>query len=126
MDASGVVEAFVAAWNRMDFDAVIDALSEDVIYHNIPMQPLHGRDAVQSYLKKAWRFDSVDWRLLNIAADGSVVLTERVDNFVIEGQPVSLPVMGAFEVADGRITAWRDYFDLAGYRAQLQAAGDSL
>ncbi len=126
MDARAVVEAFVAAWSRMDFDAVIGALSEDVIYHNIPMQPLHGRDAVRSYLKKAWRFDSVDWRLLNIAADGSVVLTERVDNFVIGGRPVSLPVMGAFEVADGRITAWRDYFDLASYRAQLQVASESL
>ena len=125
MDARGVVEAFVAAWNRMDFDAVIDTLSEDVVYHNIPMQPLHGRDAVQSYLEKAWRFDSVDWQLLNIAADGSVVLTERIDDFVIDGQPVSLPVMGAFEVADGRITAWRDYFDLASYRTQLQAVGDS-
>ena len=25
---------------------------------------------------------------------------------------VSLPVMGTFEVHDGKITAWRDYFDL--------------
>lgn len=106
----------------MDFDAIVDALGEDVVYHNIPMQALRGRDAVRAYLRDAWRFEAVDWRMLNIATDGNKVLTERVDNFVINGHTVSLPVMGTFEVVDGRITAWRDYFDLASYRRQLQAA----
>ena len=117
-----VVRAFVAAWNRMDFEAVVAALDAHVHYHNLPMEPIDGREAVRAYLEKAWRFDEVDWQLINIAADGEAVLTERVDNFVINGRPVSLPVMGTFEVRDGRIVAWRDYFDLADYRAQLEAA----
>ncbi len=122
MNAKAIIESFVETWNRMDFEAIIDALDENVVYHNIPMQALHGRDAVRTYLQGAWRFESVDWRLENIAADGAVVLTERVDNFVINGREVSLPVMGTFEIRNGKIAAWRDYFDLASYRAQLAAA----
>ena len=106
----------------MDFEAIVAALDERVLYHNIPLEPIDGREAVRAYLEKAWRFDAVDWQLTNIAADGDIVLTERVDNFVINGKPVSLPVMGTFEIHEGRIVAWRDYFDLAGYRAQLDAA----
>lgn len=118
-----VVESFVASWNRMDLDGIVAALCEDVSYHNVPLSPIHGRDAVEEYLRGAWRFESVDWQLLHIATSGNVVLTERVDNFTINGCRVSLPVMGVFEVEGGRIAAWRDYFDLADYRAQLAAAG---
>ena len=108
----------------MDFDAIVDALAEDVVYHNMPMQPISGRAAVRDYLRGAWRFESVDWLMPNIAVNGHVVLTERVDNFVINGHPVSLPVMGAFEIAGGKIAAWRDYFDLGSYREQLAQAAD--
>ena len=123
-NAQAVVEQFIDAWNRMDFDAIIDVLDEDVFYHNIPMAPVRGRKAVRDYLKGAWRFDSVEWQTINIASDGNIVLTERADNFVINGTDVSLPVMGAFEVVDGRIKAWRDYFDLAGYKRQLETAAE--
>lgn len=124
MNPPAVVESFVEAWNRMDFDAIVDAFDENVIYHNIPMDPVHGREAVRAYLRKAWRFESVDWQMINIASDGSIVLTERLDNFVINGHGVSLPIMGVFEVVEGKITVWRDYFDLASYKAQLKAAAD--
>lgn len=31
--------------------------------------------------------------------------------------------MGAFEVHDGRITAWRDYFDMKQFQDQLALGG---
>jgi len=124
MNARAVVESFVEAWNRMDFDAIIDSLDENVFYHNIPMEPVKGREAVRAYLRGAWRFESVDWQMINIVSDGNIVLTERIDDFVINGHKVSLPVMGVFEVVGSKITVWRDYFDLAGYKAQLQAAAE--
>jgi limonene-1,2-epoxide hydrolase len=53
---------------------------------------------------------------LAVAECGSTVLTERIDHIIDAGGTLmhSVRVMGAFEVADGRITAWRDYFDTAG------------
>ena len=58
-------------------------------------------------------------RMRNIAARDGVVLTERVD--VLTGRFVHLEiwVCGTFEVKAGRITLWRDYFDLASATTQL-------
>jgi len=114
-----VVEAFVAAWNRMDLDGVLGLLHEEIVYHNVPLEPLHGKAAVSDYLRSRWIFEEIDWEVPNIAVTGNTVLTERVDRFVLDGRAVALPVMGAFEIRDERIVAWRDYFDLAGWRAQL-------
>ena len=63
---------------------------------------------------------SVDWEVLNIAENGNTVLTERVDNFVLEdGKKLSLPVMGTMIIEDGKIKVWRDYFDLASFTSQM-------
>ena len=114
-----VVEAFVGAWNRMDLEGMLGWLHEDIVYHNVPVEPLQGKAAVSEYLRSRWIFEAIDWEMPNIAACGDTVLTERVDRFVLDGRPVALPVMGAFGIRDERIIAWRDYFDLAGWRAQL-------
>jgi limonene-1,2-epoxide hydrolase len=49
------------------------------------------------------------------------VLTERTDHFTMKGKTAPLPVMGAFHVVDGKITAWRDYFDMAQVTAMFEA-----
>ena len=119
-DPGLVVSEFVAAWNRMDFDAVVGALAENVHYHNVPMEPVLGRVAVTEYLRGAWRFDECQWTTHHQAVAGSTVLTEREDAFRFGSHWVRLPVMGVFEIdADGLIGRWRDYFDLASYQAQL-------
>ncbi|MBL8268596.1 limonene-1,2-epoxide hydrolase family protein [Steroidobacter sp.] len=117
--ALAVVHDFVAAWNSNDMSRVLALMDEDVFYHNIPVAPLVGRRAVSDYLGSKGGFDWINWQLLNIAVDGHKVLTERVDDFSIGGVAVSLPIMGTFEVHDGKIKAWRDYFDMDGYRRQL-------
>ena len=63
-------------------------------------------------------FEGGDWEIKNIAASGDVVLTERVDKF-IGAKSISLQVMGVFEIKDGKIAAWRDYFDLAEWTKQM-------
>lgn len=121
MTHTETVEAFIDAWNRMDWDAVIAALDEDVVYHNIPMEPLRGRAAAEQFIR-GMQPREVDWKMLSMAEQGKKVLTERVDNFVMaNGKSVSLPVMGVFEVEGGKITAWRDYFDLATFTSQMGA-----
>lgn len=121
MSPSDVVRSFVAAWNANDLDRVAAHLHEDVIYHNVPVEPIHGRAAVQAYLTGKGGFDWVDWKLLALAESGNKVLTERIDDFSLGGVAVSLPLMGIFEIEDGRIRAWRDYFDMAMYRRHLEA-----
>ena len=117
--ALALVRAFCAAWDRLDLDAALGMLADDIHYHNIPMPALDGIAAVEGYLRQAAAFDSATWE---IVAMGATVLTERIDRFVMNGQPIALPVMGTCEVRGGKIAAWRDYFDFADYQRQLGAA----
>ena len=114
------VLAYIDAWNRMDWAAVEEALADDVLYHNIPMEKIEGKAAAMGFIT-GMQAEAVNWEVIAIAenADG-IVLTERVDNFdMAGGKSVSLPVMGTFEFTDGKISAWRDYFDLATFANQM-------
>lgn len=122
MTPQEVVERFIDAWNRMAWGRITEMVSEDCIYHNIPMQPVVGPDGVRSVIENLGDVKGMDWEVLHIAVNGNVVLTERVDRFALaSGAHIELPVMGTFEVDGDKITAWRDYFDLAQYTAQMQA-----
>ncbi len=97
MTPTEIVEAFIEGWNQMDWDTVVDLLAEDVIYHNIPMEKLEGKAAAEAVIR-GMQAVAVDWITLNIAANGSVVLTERLGNFKtrVAGKAVSTcPVPGA-------------------------------
>ena len=119
MTNSEIVEAFIAAWNRDDTEGALSFLTDDVFYHNIPMEPLEGIEAVRGFFANVGTITDTDWQMLNIAENGDVVLTERLDNFVLNGSQVSLPVMGTFILDGGKIKVWRDYFDLAMFTAPI-------
>ena len=44
-----------------------------------------------------------------------------MDAFFTPAVTIELPVMGTFEIVDGKIAAWRDYFDLNQFMSQLPA-----
>ena len=118
---AAVVQQLIDAFNAADMDRIMNHFADDAIYHNIPVAPVSGREAiravVQGYMCMASR---VDWQVRNMAVTNTgVVLTERVDRFLINGKWVELPVMGTFEIAGGKVTAWRDYFDMQQFQTQL-------
>ena len=119
MSNTQIVLDFIDAWNRMDWDAIVGALAEDVVYHNIPMEEINGREAAAAFIN-GMQPEAIHWEMISIAENGNKVLTERVDNFDLPGgKKISLPVMGTFEIEDGSIKAWRDYFDLATFTSQM-------
>ncbi len=119
MSNTQIVLDFIDAWNRMDWDAIVGALAEDVVYHNIPMEEINGREAAAAFIK-GMQPEAIHWEMISIAENGNKVLTERVDKFDLPGgKKISLPVMGTFEIEDGSIKAWRDYFDLATFTSQM-------
>jgi limonene-1,2-epoxide hydrolase len=116
------VTRFCEAWSKLDLDEIVGFLSDDAVYHNIPLDPVTGREAIRATIAGFTAgVDRVEFEILNTAVDGNVVLNERIDRFVSPERTIELPVMGTFEVADGRITAWRDYFDLNQFMTQLTA-----
>ena len=59
-------------------------------------------------------FDGIDFQVHRQVSDGNLVMNERTDVMRRkDGEPISLPVTGVFEVEDGKIAAWRDNFDMA-------------
>jgi limonene-1,2-epoxide hydrolase len=64
--------------------------------------------------------EALEFEVHHLASDGSTVLTERTDTFTIKGKTTPLPVMGAFHVSEGKITAWRDYFDMGQVSAMIE------
>ncbi len=117
-----VVRAFCAAWPDGDLDVIMAFFTADAVYHNMPVEPVTGLDAIRATIESfTTGADRIEYRIHNIAAEGPVVLTERTDVFFLPGATIEAPVMGAFEVRDGKIAAWRDYFDMQQFFSQMPA-----
>lgn len=107
------VQAFTAAIAKKDFATAIQYIAEDCEYENVPMSKVTGPEGVRSVLEPFLAPTSENEFVVRRAvADGPVVFIERVDRHHIDTGWVELPVAGVFEVHDGKITAWTDYFDL--------------
>ncbi|UVO51036.1 nuclear transport factor 2 family protein [Sphingomonas sp. SUN019] len=127
IDPARIVENLVAAFNRRDRAAVYAALHDDILCVGIPLPPAHGKAAATVLLDPFFDAEEIDWRIVAIAASGPIVLTERIDRFRFAGRDwTEVRAAGVFHIAnDGRIIAWRDYFDMAELVAALppSAAG---
>jgi limonene-1,2-epoxide hydrolase len=123
-ERTAVVRRFVESFRTRDLDRIMLFFTDDCVYHNIPMDPVTGTSAIRAVLQGFMGMSTaVEFELLQIAEnEAGVVLNERVDKFEIGGKWVAIPVMGAFELRDGKISAWRDYFDLAQFTKQLPGA----
>ena len=119
--AEQVVRDFCAAASRRDPQELRGFFSDDIVYHNIPMEPAVGIDATMAVIGMfIGMCEALEFEVHHLASDGSTVLTERTDIFTMKGKAAPLPVMGAFHVVDGKITAWRDYFDMAHVTAMFE------
>jgi limonene-1,2-epoxide hydrolase len=113
--AADLVIEFSRRWSRPDPQELAEYFTEDAVYHNIPMQAVQGREAIKETIAGFLAaFHGIDFQIHRQVSSDSVVMNERTD--VIrrrDGGEITLPVMGMFEVVDGQIAVWRDYFDLA-------------
>lgn len=118
-DPRDVVEQFMAAMARLDYDAAMAFVSTDVEYTNMPdpSTTMRGPDGIRAALEPFFAPTITnEWVITNVAVNGPVVMMERLDRHRLPGGWAELPVVGVFEVHDGKITRWRDYFDLATIR----------
>ena len=115
-DPVEVVREFCALMERRNPDALRPLLADDAVYQNVGMPAFTGVDAIVENLGAQFSMfpDAYAFEIVNIANDGSVVLTERLDYIQTpDGAKPAIPVMGTFVIGDdGKITRWTDYFDL--------------
>jgi limonene-1,2-epoxide hydrolase len=113
-----LVRRFIGAWERRDTEFIVGCFIDDGVYHATPLDPIVGKDAIREFVKSFEGRPPGRLEIRNQVSSESVVLQERTDYLTMNGNPVVLPIMGTFEIAlDGRIIAWREYFDLGPVRA---------
>jgi limonene-1,2-epoxide hydrolase len=124
-DAIDLIRRFCGEFAKgANVDEIVEYFTDDAVYHNMPVDPAVGHEAIRAVFSMfTTGVERIEFKVLNMVGDGDVVLTERVDVFVLPNVTIELPVMGTFEVRDGKIAKWRDYFDLNQYMSQLAAAG---
>ncbi len=115
-----LVTDFCQSWTRKNVDEILSYLTDDCFYHNIPMEPCVGKAAIRQFIEPFMKdADTVNFEIKHTTSAGNAVMNERVDRFVMGPKKIELPVVGVFEVSGGKISAWRDYFDLATFTKQM-------
>ncbi|MGA7051112.1 MAG: limonene-1,2-epoxide hydrolase [Mycobacterium sp.] len=106
------VEVFLNALQDVDYETADACLDDDLVYENVGLPTIHGRSrAMKLFRRMDGRKTAFEVKIHRIAADGAAVLTERSDALIIGPLRLQFWVCGVFEVHNGRITLWRDYFD---------------
>jgi limonene-1,2-epoxide hydrolase len=112
-----VVREFCALMERRNPEALRPLLADDAVYQNVGMPAFTGAEAIVDNMGAQFSMfpDAYAFEIVNIASDGPVVLTERLDYIQApDGTKPGVPVMGTFVVDDdGKIARWTDYFDLS-------------
>jgi len=117
-DPETIVREFCASWLERSVEKLLDYFTDDAVYHNMPMEPVTGKDGIREVLNLFVPAEDLEAEIVHLATRGPVVFTERVDRMTMGGKKVVLPCAGVFEIRDGKIAAWRDYFDLATWQRQ--------
>jgi len=112
VDKAHVVEVLLSSLQAQDADGAAAVLDENLVYQNVGVPTIHGRArAVKLFRAMEGRL-GFEVKIHRIAVNGSSVLTERTDVLQFGRLRLQFWVCGVFEVSGGRITLWRDYFDM--------------
>jgi limonene-1,2-epoxide hydrolase len=112
-----VVRRFCALMEGRDAEALRPMIADNAVYQNVGMPASNGVNAIVENMAAQFAMfpDAYAYEIVNMASDGPVVLTERLDYIQApDGSKPAVPVMGTFVVGDnGKITRWTDYFDVS-------------
>jgi limonene-1,2-epoxide hydrolase len=82
----------------------------------MPTQPVQGKEQLKQFIGSfISNWTKTNWDTLNIIGKGDVVIAERLDRTEVGDIKVDLPCCGVFEMEEGKIKVWRDYFDMGTY-----------
>jgi limonene-1,2-epoxide hydrolase len=114
VSAETVVNEFMARITALDFDGAFELVTPDVEYDNVPIGKVEGPDGIRGVFAQldAMGVDGMEWVIHRQVASDTLVLNERTDKFHASGKWAEVAVAGVFEVHNGKITLWRDYFDM--------------
>jgi steroid delta-isomerase-like uncharacterized protein len=125
--------AYFTALSDGDVDGALALVAEGSDFRS-PMGRMPGRDAIRGFLAGFdTAFPNAHFDLEHVVEAGGRVAVEGVyqgthegplglpdgNSLPATGRRVHAPFVTMFDIADGRITSHRPYWDLAGFMAQL-------
>lgn len=119
---SAIVTDFLATWSSKDVDRIMQFFTEDAVYTNIPIDPPNeGVDAIRATIEGFVGMATEIEFITHHQAENTngVVMNERTDRFLVNDKWTEIRVMGIFELRDGKLCGWRDYFDMQQFSAQM-------
>ncbi len=111
VDNTDIVKTFLEALQDQDFDTFESLMSDDVVYQNVGLPTIRGGRRVGKLMRRMEGKASFEVKFHRNVANGATVLNERTDAIVLGPLRLQFWVCGVFEIHEGRITLWRDYFD---------------
>ena len=105
-----LVTRFCESFATRDIEKITAFLSPDLVYRITDTAPAaKGAEAfarIRAYVEGS---TSIEFKILDSWARGSVVANERVDTFIRPEGKVSYHLTGVFVVKDGKVVEWADY-----------------
>lgn len=112
MSPAETVKRFLDIMMEKDYDKGLALVAPDAEYDNVPIGKVAGPEGIRAVLEPFFGPTITnEYKVIREVTDGATVILERLDRHLLESGWVELPVMGIFEVKDGKIALWRDYFD---------------
>jgi len=113
----------MASMEKMDYDSALKYVSSECASTNGPLGTVNGPAGVRAMLEPffSMMLENV-FVVLRETAAGPIVFLERLERHRLPTGWIELPVTGVFEVHNGQISIWNEYFDAATIQKQLPAA----
>lgn len=119
MSAKAMIERFLHAYFHGDTATVLDSVTDDFEWINValPLATIKGREVLAAKLALPdlglpLPLEGASHTTSLVLEQGDRVMHERVDRLTLAGQTVAIPCAAAFNLRDGKIAAWRDYYDI--------------
>src|SRR5215510_15856232 len=104
MRPKDVVKAWIEAFNRGDADQLAGLYTEDAVNHQVPNQPVEGREAIHAMFQREFASAEMVCKIENLFEDGDWAILEWSD-------PLGLRGCGFFRIEGGKIAFQRGYWD---------------
>jgi limonene-1,2-epoxide hydrolase len=119
-----VLEFLGHGHGHLDVDRMTAMMTDDIVWQiNVPTwKPRVGLEAARKELERQNTMSTGDLpgsEVLHIASNDEVVFTERIAVFEMGDQRITMHLNAVYEVVDGKIAAWREYYDSVDLARQL-------
>lgn len=130
----GIVRQFETAFNRQDVDGLLRCFAPEASYVDTFFGEHRGHDRLREMFERMFREGrDYRWRMERVVESPECAAAEWQFSYIVSeavprsaGRAISFPGMSVFELADGRVTAYREHFDLGAAMLQLGFAPEAV